>query len=267
MRNKLLRWAPVLRFVIGFLALMVFLSAMVGFGLPESAASTVLLTGLMIIVWLTLWLGWQRDRQLREAPLPQFLKRKLRDTYPQLSGKDCDLVERGLRQYFLACARSKKRFVAMPSKAVDTMWHEFILHTKAYKDWCQMSLGYFLHHTPAQALGKRDTHNDGLRRAWYWACKDEAINPRAPTRLPLLFALDAKLCITDGFHYLPDCCDIAAKSQAGADGVQTFCAASFSDGSYGGSSSDFGEVELSADGGDGGDGCGGDGGGCGGGGD
>ena len=59
--------------------------------------------------------------------LPQFLKRKLRETYPHLSGKDCDLVERGLRQFFLACLRSNCRFVAMPSRAVDAIWHEFIL--------------------------------------------------------------------------------------------------------------------------------------------
>ena len=84
--------------------------------------------------------------------MPQYLKRKLRQAYPHLTHKDADLVERGLRQFFLACRRSPRRFIAMPSRAVDSMWHEFILHTQAYRDWCQFALGRFLHHTPAEAL-------------------------------------------------------------------------------------------------------------------
>ena len=42
----------------------------------------------------------------------------------------------------------------------------------------------------AEVLGKDPKRNDGLRRTWYWACKEESIDPRKPSRLPLLFALD-----------------------------------------------------------------------------
>jgi hypothetical protein len=213
------------------------------------------------------WARWQRDRMIREAPLPIFLKRKLRQTYPQLNAKDAELVERGLRQFFLACNRSRGRFVAMPSRAVDAMWHEFILHTQAYRDWCALALGHFLHHTPAEALGTQAKHNDGLRRAWFWACKDEAINPRRPTRLPLLFALDGKLEIPEGFHYVPDCHDIARKGKSGSDGSSPYCGTSFSDGSASGDADGFGGAESSSsDGGSGGDGNGDGGSGCGGGG-
>ena len=144
---------------------------------------------LLATVSMVRWTRVVRERFVREAALPQFLQRKLRETYPALSAKDCELVERGLRQFFLACLRSDKNFVAMPSQAVDAMWHAFILHTRAYKSWCDNALGFFLDHTPAEVLGKKARHNDGLRRAWSWACKDEAINPRTPSRLPLLFAL------------------------------------------------------------------------------
>ncbi|ROZ63157.1 hypothetical protein, partial [Ramlibacter sp. WS9] len=201
------------------------------------------------------WARWQRDRHIREAPLPQFLKRKLRQTYPQLSIKDAELVERGLRQFFMACHRSPRRFVAMPSRAVDAMWHEFILHTQAYRDWCDLALGRFLHHTPAEALGTKATHNDGLRRAWFWCCKDEAINPRLPSRLPLLFALDGKLEIANGFRYVPDCHDIARKNEQGGDATAgAYCGTSFSDGSASGDAGDFGGAESSSSdgGGDGG---------------
>lgn len=221
----------------------------------------VMLAGVLVT---TIWTNWQRDRAIREAPLPQFLKRKLRETYPQLSGKDCDLVERGLRQFFLACQRSNRRFVAMPSRAVDAMWHEFILHTRAYQDWCDLTLGRFLHHTPAEVLGAQASANDGLRRAWAWACRDEAIDPRKPSRLPLLFALDAKLAIANGFSYLPDCRDIDRLNRPGEGSGGVYCGSAFSDDSYSGDAGGLGGADSSGgDAGGGGDG----GGGCGGGGD
>lgn len=219
---------------------------------------------LLIWVLLARVVRSARERFVREAALPQFLKRKLRDAYPHLAQKEAELVEQGLRQFFLACLRSKRQFVAMPSRAVDVLWHEFILHTRAYQDWCQQGLGFFLHHTPAETLGRRAKHNDGLRRAWYWACQQEKIDPRAPDHLPLLFALDAQLKITNGFFYLPDCSDIARKNEAGGSGSSTYCGTDFADASYDGSCDDFGGAESSGDsggdgdGGDGGGGCGGD---------
>lgn len=214
-------------------------------------------------VALSFWVQQTRERHIREGALPRFLRDKVLKAYPHLSNRDFDLIERGMRQFFLACARSKGQFVSMPSKAVDTLWHEFILHTKAYSYWCNQSLGCFLHHTPAAALGTKAKNNDGLRRAWFWACKDEAINPKAPSRLPLLFALDAKLAIEGGYSYVADCKDIHRKSDASGSAASPYCGTDFSNGSHSSSSSndDFGGADNSSDGGDGGDG----GGGCGGG--
>jgi len=255
------------------LAFWLVILAGVWFGWWRVSARLAPLVVLTFVIWVAVqgWATWQRERWIREAPMPQFLKRKLRMIYPHLSGKDADLVERGLRQFFMACHRSKRKFVAMPSKVVDVLWHEFILHTQAYQNWCDIALGHFLHHTPAEALGLRPDRNDGLRRAWFWACKDESINPRNPTRLPLLFALDAKCGIEGGFTYVPDCKDIDRKSDANGDGGASYCATDFSDGSSSGDSASFGGVDSSSsgdggsgDGGDGGSSCGG---GCGGGGD
>lgn len=219
-------------------------------GVRHWSLITVFLSMLFAIVYT--WTSNRRERWVREAPLPQFLKRKVRQAYPHLSGKDVDLVERGLRQFFLSCLRGKKKFVAMPSRVVDAMWHEFILHTKAYKNWCNLGLGWFLHHTPAEALGTKARNNDGLRRAWYWACKDEGINPHAPTRLPLLFALDAKLQIANGFSYAPDCSDIDKKNtQGGDDSGGIYCGTDFSSDSYAGDCDTFGGVDSHKNGSDG----------------
>ncbi|MBP6647067.1 MAG: hypothetical protein KA207_14495 [Burkholderiaceae bacterium] len=204
-----------------------------------------------------------RRQFIRDASFPVFLQKKVMQAHPGLSERDVELVFRGLRQFFMAHLRSHLKFVAMPSKVVDTAWHEFILHTKAYQQWCQAAFGRMLHHTPAEVLGRDSKRNDGLRRSWFWSCKEESIDPRKPTRLPLLFALDAKFCIEGGFSYVPDCKDIDQQS-----GSTAYCGTDFSASSdAGGAPGDaggFGASEASsADGGSDG-GCGG---GCGGGGD
>ncbi|OYU43604.1 MAG: hypothetical protein CFE44_17470 [Burkholderiales bacterium PBB4] len=215
---------------------------------------------------LRAWEDSRRRQFIREARLPVFLGAKLRQRYPQLSHGDADLVLRGLRQFFMAHLRSKHHFVAMPSQVADQAWHEFILHTKAYETWCQAAFGKMLHHTPAEVLGRDPKRNDGLRRAWYWACKEESIDPRAPSRLPLLFALDKKFAIPGGFSYVPDCRDIDRASGSG-----DYCGTSFgSDGSGdGGASGDaatFGGSDYtSSGGGDSDGGSSGDSSGCGGG--
>lgn len=206
-----------------------------------------------------LWRTWTARRQVRSHPFPPYLRDKLRAHYPQITAAQAFEVERGLRQFFLASAMAQGRFVAMPSKAVDAMWHEFILHTRAYEAFCRKSFGRMLHHTPAEALAaapdRADKNFQGLRRAWLWSCRDEGIDPKQPQRLPVLFALDAALAIPGGYRYVADC------NLLGADRGDTHCAGGFGCGSSCGSS---GGGDSGGDaGGDGG----GDGGGCGGGGD
>ena len=204
----------------------------------------------ILLVLLTMgvlaWGRWMRERFVRESPLPVVLKRQLREAYPSMSNKDSDLVERGLRQFFFACVRSGKMPVAMPSKVVERMWRGFSLEAAGYERWCQMAFGRLLAPTAAITLGGSAQDNDALRRAWYWACKDEAIEPRNPTRLPILFALDAKLAIAGGMMYLAHPAS-QASGQRGDNSGDIHYGTSFSDSEYGGGFADFG----GADGGDG----------------
>lgn len=265
----LLRWEHLLRYTLIAVMLLVVCGVVAGMWHSWGLSALWFFASGITAALLQQWVRTVREHYIREMPLPRFLQRKLRATYPHLSSRDCDLVERGLRQFFLVCLRSRRQFVAMPSQAVDVLWHEFILHTQAYKHWCALALGHFLHHTPAEALGRKASRNDGLRRAWYWACKEESIDPKAPLRLPLLFALDAKFAIPGGFHYTPDCRLTGSRAaQASDGGGSPHCGTDFSDHSYSGSCSDFGGADdSSASGGGGGGDGGGDGGGCGGGGD
>lgn len=203
----------------------------------------------------------RREAFIRRSELPKGLFERLRKHHPNLSQKDCQLVAHALRQFFLAYLKSGRKYVSMPSQAVDDLWHEFILYTKNYERFCRQAFGGFLHHTPAVVLSGNHRSNAGLRRCWWFACKEEHINPRDPSRLPLLFALDAKLGIAGGFRYQARC-DEALRERTSS----THCGGDFADSSVDGSTDGLGDSGSDASGGDasssdggcGGGGCGGD---------
>jgi hypothetical protein len=202
----------------------------------------------------------RRAEFIRSFVLPKGLYDKLRQRRAGLSDKDCQLAGQALRQFFLAYLKSGRKPVSMPSQVTDDLWHEFILYTRNYQRFCQQAFGHFMHHTPAVALGSVQKSNVGLRRCWWHCCRAENINPRSPSRLPLLFAIDTKLNIEGGFRYAPDCGPLKRQAgDAGNGATVIYCGGDFGDASFDGSVDGFGDG-----GGDGGDGGDGGGGGCGG---
>lgn len=205
-----------------------------------------------------LWSRWRvskREEFIRTEPLPPGLLDKLAARRPELELKDRQLVARALRQFFLAYLKSGRKFVSMPSQLADDLWHEFILFTRHYQTYCRKAFGGYLHHTPAVALGVNQRDNSGLRRIWWQCCREENIDPRNPSRLPLLFALDGKFGIADGFRYVPDCAALRRNGDGSAH-----CGGDFASSCSGGG--DAGSDSGGDSSGDGGGGCGG---GCGGG--
>lgn len=219
------------------------------------AATVAAIVGIPSFVVWRRYLELRRERYIRDAPLPVGLLDRLAKRRPQLSLKERALVAHALRQFFIVYLRARGKFVSMPSQAVDDLWHEFILYTKAYREYCDHAFGRFFDHTPAVVLSADKRNNAGLRRTWWHACKEEHIDPRHPSRLPLLFAIDAKLGVADGFVYSPDCREARTRGNG-----STYCAGDFADSGIDGSTDGFGDA--SSDGGSDGGGCGG---GCGGG--
>ena len=235
----------------------------------------IAIASLTVVAASAVYAVWRSTRRVRRAEfirtyeLPRGLYDKLRERRPQLSAKDCSLVARGLRKFFLAHLSSGCRFVSMPSQVVDDLWHEFILYTREYQAFCRKAFGGFLHHSPAVVIGSQARADEGLRRVWWHACKEENINPRKPVRLPLLFALDAKLNIENGFKYVPNCEPL--KRSGGPGSAAIYCGSDLApsestqrnrgrDGSGCGGASGCGGGSGShgGDGGCGGGGCGGD---------
>lgn len=213
------------------------------------------LIAVVLLVSSLLWKNWsvrRREAYLATYPYQRFLDQRLASRHPQLSAEQRAEVFFALDDYFRICSKAGRRMVAMPSQVVDDAWHEFILFTRQYEKFCRHAFGRFLHHTPAEAMSSPTQASDGLKRSWRMACAREGINPKAPQRLPRLFALDAKLGIAGGFVYQLDC--MAARHGTDASG---YCASHIGCGGGGG-----GDSGCSGNSGDGG-GCGG--GGCGGG--
>jgi len=183
----------------------------------------------------------RREQYIRSFMFPRGVFDKLMAARPGLAPKDLQLVARGMRQFFLTFLKSGGQRVAMPSQVVDDLWHEFILFTRDYQVFCQAAFGKFLHHTPAVKMGNAKSDNEGLRRVWWFSCLEENINPRRATRLPLLFAIDHKLGIENGFVYDLDCRRTPA-SAAGAVAIvaTTQCASDFGDRSIDGTLAGFG---------------------------
>lgn len=227
----------------------------------------------LLLLTIALALMWNKLRKVRRAeyirtyPLPAGLFERLRKRRPELTLKDCQLVSQALRQFFLAYLKSGCRFVSMPSQVADDLWHEFILYTKNYDLFCKRAFGQFLHHTPAVVLGTAHQNNTGLRRCWWYTCREENINPRDPTRLPLLFALDSKLKVADGFRYVADCSTVRRQGAGSDSGGVVYCGGDFSSPSFDGGTDGFANASStdSSGWGDSGDSSGCGGGGCGGG--
>lgn len=177
------------------------------------------IVGVLAFAAHSLWVHTSRTRRLKIINgyrFPDGIRRRVKNRYPHLTETDLDRVFSGLRQYFRIALR-RRALVSMPSQVVDVAWHEFILFTRDYRDFCQRGLGHFLHHVPAEAMRAPTNAQEGIRRAWYFSCRDERIAPRQAHRLPLLFALDDELGIADGFRYRLDC--LSGAAAAGADGL------------------------------------------------
>jgi hypothetical protein len=84
-----------------------------------------------------------RDLSAYEAP---FLKEKL------LMEKECTAEEYEERftefKKYISIARIYREQLDMPSKEVDAVWHQFILFTRDYFDFCDRFYGKYFHHSP-----------------------------------------------------------------------------------------------------------------------
>lgn len=138
---------------------------------------------LVIVVLVAVFYFWRKEQEKKQLAFienyafsPVLLKR-VHQKHNYLSDADMTKVIRALRDYFHICNQAKGKMVAMPSEIVDVAWHEFLLFTREYQQFCQKGIGRFLHHTPTEAMKSKTLAQEGIKRAWRLACNKEHIDP------------------------------------------------------------------------------------------
>jgi hypothetical protein len=70
-------------------------------------------------------------------------------TYAEEAGIEVEqsrVVYNNLENFFYEVVSTNQTL--FPSKEIDPAWHHFILHTKAYYEFCDSKFGRIVHHTP-----------------------------------------------------------------------------------------------------------------------
>lgn len=117
---------------------------------------------------------------------------KLKQQHPELSLKQCRLIELGFKDY-LALHVMPKQAYTMPSHAVDALWHVMLLYPIQYQYLCKQTIGRTLNHSPYEATTKPEEQVQQLFEAWKYSCMLHGYNPRNTMQLPRLFAIDQAL--------------------------------------------------------------------------
>ncbi len=92
------------------------------------------------------------EAYIAEYRFPAHIERRVRRRFPRIDEAGWRLVEQGLREWFVCCAWRGRTILGMPSRLVDEAWHEFILDSVAYTQFCTSAVGSYLHHTPDEAM-------------------------------------------------------------------------------------------------------------------
>lgn len=87
--------------------------------------------------------NWRKDI-LKDTPI---LKEKIQLALPTLKGEE--VLEEVLK--FLALISLTGNSLS-PSLTIDLAWHEFILCTRAYHNFCEENFERYIHHTPGGSV-------------------------------------------------------------------------------------------------------------------
>lgn len=123
------------------------------------------------------------------TPMPPQLWRNQEFRHERLTLAQKQLIEAGLRDFFILHALFPKRPLAMPSKMVDKLWHAFILDTQPYQTYCKHAFGSTFHHIPD--YGFSDKGKNIQLFTWQSACRLQGIRPARPDTMPRLFGVDS----------------------------------------------------------------------------
>jgi hypothetical protein len=151
--------------------------------------------------------GARRLAVVDAVDLPGSVRQRFALHHPDLTADGIRTAEAATRQWFRLAAAHPRALMSMPSVVVDEVWHEFVLHTREYADFCDAAFGRFLHHEPESAMSPgaaAANRSAALATTLRLARADERAGP-GEDRLPLIFRVDDELRVVGGKRYLLDC--------------------------------------------------------------
>jgi hypothetical protein len=90
----------------------------------------------------------REDDYIWTYQFPEHVEARCRDRHPDLTDREWQLVEQGLREWFLSCVGHDGAAPGMPSPLVAEACHLFTLDSSAYADFCDRAFGESLHQAP-----------------------------------------------------------------------------------------------------------------------
>lgn len=88
--------------------------------------------------------------EMEHYSVPDFLAARVAHEHGYTQQQGEDLVREAKRMLYI-CTHTKKPIA--PSRKVDHAWHEMLMFTKWYRDYCSF-LGAFVHHEPTSPKEK-----------------------------------------------------------------------------------------------------------------
>ena len=67
------------------------------------------------------------------------------------SAEEAEALFDEVKRYLVLSRSDRERIYAMHSLRIDDVWHQFILYTKEYAQFCQTYFGGYIHHAPSNA--------------------------------------------------------------------------------------------------------------------
>jgi hypothetical protein len=95
------------------------------------------------------------------ADLRETLVDNMRAKFPQLTDEKADRGVGQMLAFLAACDYADKPL--SPSPLVDDFWHAFLLHTKAYRQFCGENFNRFLDHQPGYLAPEEHGGGKALR--------------------------------------------------------------------------------------------------------
>jgi hypothetical protein len=103
--------------------------------------------------------------------------------------------ERELKRFLACCIVFPTKEFGMCSKEVDSVWHNFILFTEKYIEFCSKNAGRYLHHSPT--IGKQDRETNIQKAQDFAACYRVLFNENPPVDIwPLTDPNMESWCLT-----------------------------------------------------------------------